>query len=576
MSIARVARTEKRQRGQFLTPMPLAANLIADSKLERHHRVLEPSFGTGSFLLPLIEKFMAFYEGDTQHRLTQVLQKNVYGVELDTTLYGACLDRLEKKYGSLPPDHSLLNRDFFVWHPHQSGLPEFGGFDFVLGNPPFGGTIDPSLQDQLDRRYGFRCGEKIKKETYSFFLVKSLDLLREGGSLQFICSDTFLTIKTMHGLRRLLMSLGRSEIETLTYFSEETKHPMVLLTFTKSLEEKETVHINGQELLSAEIAKTPNLSWGTNAELGVYFEGKRLGDYLIATSGMTVGNNALFLRAIHHVEQTEQIVEPYCFEFYDETVTVEKELQKARLGQLSLAQRAKIASLQEAGVTNRNVRAIPRAEPITISLPHPDYRPYNKASGRILSAPPTHVIYWKDEGDAVYTYRKNANWYLHGVGGKKFFLQGGLTWQLIAPRLHTRLLPQGFILDSGAPCAFLRPGIPEDELYFVLGWTLTEKCNLILKTVINHTRNIQSKDFERLPYPFWIGDDRKGEVIQIVKHLVKQSQEGETFNFRSPEICSLNDLYAYPEKPAPNSTQKRVSLTPQLTLFEAAALVPCR
>ena len=567
VSIARNARESKRQMGQFLTPIPLATELVADLPLEHHHRVLEPSFGDGSFLIPLIERFMTFYEGDVDSRLAQALQNNIYGVELDADLYHRCLETIRAKFGALPGEHHLIQDDFFRWNQPTSGSSEpslfdhlfdlsvhpslnpsfdFTSFDFIIGNPPFGGTIDPLLQDSLDARYGFRGGEKIKKETYSFFVVKSLDLLNEGGEVRFLCSDTFLTIKTMRGLRRLLMNSGRSEVETLPYFSEETKHPMVLLKFHKSQAETDTVFVNGQRLACADIFKTPNLSWGIDAELGFYFDGECLGDYMIATSGMTVGNNALFLREIRGDIGKQHIEEPYAFEFFDEPITLENERTKARLGKLTAQRIAKISAQEAAGETRRSVQAVRREVPLRISLPHADYRHYNKASGNILSQPPSHVIYWKDEGDAVYTYRKNANWYLHGVGGKKFFLRSGLTWQLIAPRLHTRLLPEGCILDSGAPCAFLRPNVPESELYFVLGWTLTETCNHILKTVINHTRNIQSKDFERLPYPFWITEIRKSEAIAYVRSLVERAREGERFDAHSPEVRHVDALYAVP------------------------------
>ena len=108
----------------------------------------------------------------------------------------------------------------------------------------------------------------------------------------------------------------------------------------------------------------------------------------------------------------------------------------------------------------------------------------------------------------MYTFKKTGNWYLHGVGGMKYFGREGITWALIAQRLCMRYLPAGYILDSGAPCAFLRPGVEHDELFFILGWSLTDLCNTILKEVLNHTRNIQSKDFERLPYPVWVSAAR--------------------------------------------------------------------
>ncbi len=59
-------------------------------------------------------------------------------------------------------------------------LPET--FDLIVGNPPFGGTFDPEIEDTLDARLGRRFGIKVKKETYAFFIVACIDLLRPGES----------------------------------------------------------------------------------------------------------------------------------------------------------------------------------------------------------------------------------------------------------------------------------------------------------------------------------------------------------------------------------------------------------
>jgi hypothetical protein len=131
------------------------------------------------------------------------------------------------------------------------------------------------------------------------------------------------------------------------------------------------------------------------------------------------------------------------------------------------------------------------------------------------------------------------------VGGKPFFGREGITWSLIAPRFYTKYLPPGYILDSGAPCAFLREGVPEDELFFILAWTLTSLCNAILKNVINHTRNIQSKDFERLPYPFWVRPDRREEAVQSIKSALAEAVAGREFRVDSPEVLQLESFFEY-------------------------------
>ena len=264
---------------------------------------------------------------------------------------------------------------------------------------------------------------------------------------------------------------------------------------------------------------------------------------MVASSGMTIGKNALFLRHIHH----GAIEEPYEFSFSREPITLEREITKARLGKISSALRVKIKMREERRETQKIVVANPREHPHSISIPNKDYRYYNKATPKIVYSEAEWVIFWRDDGEYVYTFKRAGNWYLRGIGGKRYFGREGLTWALIAPRLRSRYLPAGYILDSGAPCAFLRPGVPHDELFFILGWTLTDLCSHILKNVVNHTRNIQSKDFERLPYPVWVSSEAKIAAVQHMKELLQAARAGKQFDFDSPEITALNALYEYRE-----------------------------
>lgn len=564
MTQAKARRVVKRQLGQFFTPRALAEALVAPLHVSPSTRVLEPGFGDGSFILPLIRKFVPLYEGPTWQRLETILNRNVFGVEIDERAFHHCMDQIHEEFGFVPSTHNLVCADFFRHsffpeQPHRTAqldmFDDIAGFDLVIGNPPFGGTIDSELQDKLDRVYGLWNGEKIKKETYSLFLVKSLNQLKMHGRLLFICSDTFLTIPTMRGLRKLLMERATVNVRALATFSAETSYPMVVLDLEKN-EGCNTVEVNGQIIDRHMMALTGNFSWAISEDMARYFAGPKLGDFVICSSGMTIGKNALFVREI--VDKT--IVEPYDFEFFDDPISLEKEFQRARLNKLSAKQVAKIRIAERSGQTRRNVRIVPKACPETISLPHPDYRFYNKASRGIIYTSATHAVYWKHDGEAVLTFKRNGNWYLHGVGGQPYFGRSGLSWQLVASRLNMRLLPRGYILDSGAPCAFLRPEIDTSELLFILGWACTDICSRLLKTVINHTMNIQSKDVERLPYPFWVPPDEKAMAIDVVDNLLRVALNGTEVDRSHRDIRCLETLYAYPDQPSNTEKPPRRSV----------------
>lgn len=551
MSITRLSRDRKRQLGQFLTPEHVAAEIVKGLNVSPTDRVLEPSFGEGAFVFALLA---ALTERFSRDAAADWSRDHLFGCEIDEIAYNA-FRRRWPSLGLGPVPANLERADFFTWLPpgidreraverRRYFTAPLAQFDLIIGNPPFGGSINPALQDALDAIFGQRGGRKIKKETYAFFIVKCVDLLKPGGRLVFICSDTLLTIPTMTGLRAWLMSTCNVQVSAVPGAFADTNQEMVLLTLTRQPHAPRRITVLGSELSPAEIEATPNRSWRVGGDLARYFTGATVGDKLIASSGMTIGNNELFLRPI---ETGGLIYEPYDFALADEPITMAKEIARARLGKVP-PRRLQSVALQEAhGDTEKVVTWRQLARPCAITLPHPDYRYYNKATAAIVYHPPEWVIFWRNDGEYVYTFKKTGNWYLHGVGGQKYFGREGLTWSLIAPRLYPRYLPPGYILDTGAPCAFLRDGVAADELYFILGWALTDLCSRILKEVLNHTRNIQSKDFERLPYPGWVDGARKQQAIAAVKELVFAAQAGRQLTFEDADVRALNQLYHWPE-----------------------------
>lgn len=533
MAEVKTKRTKKKQLGQFMTPIDKCQSIVSEYNFKKSDKILEPSFGCGNFIITIIESLLEVYDGTIQEKLTAILNHNLYGVEYDSELYYQCLETIKDKYGFLPGTHNLVLSDYFLY------TPPVDGFDYIIGNPPFGGTIDPKYQDEMDKKYGIRNGHKIKKETYSFFMIKSIECLKPDGKLIFISSDTFLTIKTMTGLRLFLFEQGYNRIERLLNFSEETDYPMIVLTHHKS-NQKDHINLDGVEIPEDNMKLTSNFSWYIQQEYVKYFKGEKLQKYLIGTSGMTVGKNELFLREIR---EDNTIIEEYDFTFFDDPITLEKEISKARNNKLSPGKIREYKDLEISGATRRNVSITKKETPEVIQLPNEDYCYYNKATNETLYSKPNTVIFWKDEGDACITFKKNGNWYLHGVGGRPYFKREGLTWQLISSSIKARYLPSGYILDSGAPIAVLRENVNKSELLFIIGWLLTSKCNEILKSVINHTKNIQSKDIERLPYPFWVSNENKEKCIKLVKESINfKKNNGEQPKDFSEQIEKLYSI----------------------------------
>ena len=526
-------RDRKSQLGQFLTPEGTARKIVASLKLYPASTVLEPGCGDGAFVIPLIDRFLEMHEGkNIKTRLDHILNHNIWAVEMDVGLYQRLRKRIEEKYGYCPAKSNLLYGDFL----HQRFDLEF---DFSTGNPPFGATIDLEHQDAWEKVYGRRDGHKIKKESYSWFVLKALDHLRFWGGYSFICSDSFLTIKTMDGLRRYLVDHGSVEVDRLDYFSEETDYPMVLIRGAKGFKTP-SILLDGNPVYRKHMEMTGNFSWTITEEDARYFDGPKLGDYVVCTGGMTTGKNEYFVREV----KDGKIEETHRFEFFEDPITLERERSRARLNKLSPQKEEEIRQLEANGVTRKNVRITPLDKPEVLKT-NAGYKPYNKATREIIYAPTRYAIYWKNDGEAVKTFKRNGNWYLHGIGGMPYFGLEGLTWNLVASRLKMRYLPEGYILDSGAPCGFLKDGVAHDELYFIIGWGTTDLATRLLKSYVNHTQNIQGKDVERLPYPFWVGPEEKVRVIDLVESLIVEAEHGREIRPGDEEIVEINNLFVY-------------------------------
>ncbi|CAN5478722.1 hypothetical protein BH20ACI3_BH20ACI3_02150 [soil metagenome] len=90
----------------------------------------------------------------------------------------------------------------FDWAIEFAEVFDNGGFDIVLANPPYGATVADNVRDlYFDRR----TEGPQSKDTYGLFIARGLQLLRDGGQLCFIVSDTWRTIKSHKPLRRRLV-----------------------------------------------------------------------------------------------------------------------------------------------------------------------------------------------------------------------------------------------------------------------------------------------------------------------------------------------------------------------------------
>jgi hypothetical protein len=90
----------------------------------------------------------------------------------------------------------------FDWEAAFPWLEEAGGFDVVIGNPPYVRQETLSVfKDYFKKRYQSFDGVA---DLFTYFMEKAVRLLREGGFFSFIVSSSFLRTTYAEPLRRLL------------------------------------------------------------------------------------------------------------------------------------------------------------------------------------------------------------------------------------------------------------------------------------------------------------------------------------------------------------------------------------
>lgn len=99
-------------------------------------------------------------------------------------------------------EDSARRVNVFDWKKGFASIFKRGGFDAVIGNPPWGADIDKDL-DYLHENYPATTQEHT--DSFKLFIEKSIKLLATGGVASLIVPNTILRQSRMKDVRTLLM-----------------------------------------------------------------------------------------------------------------------------------------------------------------------------------------------------------------------------------------------------------------------------------------------------------------------------------------------------------------------------------
>ncbi len=132
------------------------------------------------------------------------------------------------------------NQDFFLWHTWFKDIFDKGGFDIVIGNPPY---IDYRRIDESTKRglvkYSSYQIEK-KGSLYVYFIEKGLGLLKPNARLYFINPYQYLSAESGRGIRSFLIPKHKIErivdVSNIKVFDEASTYTCINIIQKNSIQ----------------------------------------------------------------------------------------------------------------------------------------------------------------------------------------------------------------------------------------------------------------------------------------------------------------------------------------------------
>ncbi|MCD6654247.1 MAG: BREX-1 system adenine-specific DNA-methyltransferase PglX [Sulfurovum sp.] len=194
-------------------------------------KILDPACGSGAFLNQALEFLIREHKHVDDYRRayenealslydieTNILEHNLYGVDINedaveiaklslwlrTAHRGRELTSLANKIkcgNSLIADRSVAE-NAFVWEEEFPEVFAQGGFDVVIGNPPY--TYRNVLVDKFYFQQHY-ISTQGNYDLYKFFMEKTINLVNKIGLIGMIVPNTFLSAESYSNLRKIII-----------------------------------------------------------------------------------------------------------------------------------------------------------------------------------------------------------------------------------------------------------------------------------------------------------------------------------------------------------------------------------
>ena len=226
-------------------------------------KIVDPACGSGAFLITAFEYLLNYnnYLNDKIFDLTgtkdlfsdttrEILQNNIFGMDLnkesveitklslwlktaDKNKTLASLENNIKCGNSLIDDAEIAGELAFDWEKEFPQVFENGGFDVVVGNPPY---VDIKSLNSVEVKYYFKrfLTTENRVNLYSIFIEKGIEILSKNGILSFINPNSMLVNDSYAKLRDLIFSKITHIVKLPNNIFEEAKVETIIFEIKNS------------------------------------------------------------------------------------------------------------------------------------------------------------------------------------------------------------------------------------------------------------------------------------------------------------------------------------------------------
>ena len=178
--------------------------------------------------------YLKMLEGE--NRTTLQRQRELLSDETEIALLPPLQDNIKCGNSLIASDFSMMSEDLvrvhaFDWNVAFRSIMQAGGFDAVIGNPPYI-RVQRIEHDESDYLFKTYQSPTSKLDLSLVFLEKSLLLTKKQGLSAFICTSQWLTTDYGRKLRSMLLD-GRlhaiTDFGSLPVFESASTYPAVFV-----------------------------------------------------------------------------------------------------------------------------------------------------------------------------------------------------------------------------------------------------------------------------------------------------------------------------------------------------------